>query len=118
MGPTEIAAADEIAWSDFERVLIVAGTIVRVELFLEARKPAYKVWVDFGPHGVKKTSAQITSLYAIDELIGQQVQGVINFPVKQIGPFSSEFLLTGYSTDAGVVLASIERDVPNGTRLA
>jgi tRNA-binding protein len=109
---------EPISWADFEKVLIVAGTVVRVEAFPEARKPAYKVWVDFGPYGEKKTSAQITRLYAPQDLVGRQVVGVINFPEKQIGPFRSEFLLTGFPTDDGVVVTAIERPVPNGTRLA
>jgi tRNA-binding protein len=107
-----------IAWADFEKVLIVAGTVTRVEAFPEARKPAWKVWVDFGSYGEKKTSAQIAHLYAADDLIGRQVVGVINFPEKQIGPFRSEFLLTGFPTDDGVVVTAIERPVPNGTRMA
>ena len=107
-----------IEWNDFEKVLIVAGTVTRVEAFPEARKPAYKVWVDFGSYGEKKTSAQIASLYAPEELVGRQVVGVINFPEKQIGPFRSQFLLTGFPTDDGVVVTAIERPVPNGTRLA
>jgi tRNA-binding protein len=110
--------ADPIAWADFEKVLICAGTVLRVEEFPQARKPAWKVWVDFGPFGIKKTSAQIKELYAADELVGRQVVGVINFPPKQVGPFVSEFLLTGFPTEDGVVLAAIERQVPNGTRLA
>lgn len=110
--------APTISWQDFERVVIVAGTVLRVEPFPEARKPAWKVWVDFGPYGIRKTSAQIRALYEADDLVGQQVVGVINFPVKQIGPFRSEFLLTGFPTDEGVVLTAIERPVPNGTRLA
>ncbi len=107
-----------IQWSDFEKLLIVAGTVTRVEVFPEARKPAYQVWADFGPYGEKKTSAQITSLYPPEELLGRQIVGVINFPEKQIGPFRSQFLLTGFPTDDGVVIAAIERSVPNGTRLA
>lgn len=109
---------DTIGWADFEKVMIVAGTIVRVEPFPEARKPAWKVWVDFGPYGEKKTSAQVTDLYTAEALHGRQVIGVINFPEKQIGPFRSEFLLTGFPTAEGVVLAALERPVPNGTRLA
>jgi tRNA-binding protein len=105
-------------WSEFERVLIVAGTVTRVDAFPEARKPAYKIWADFGPYGEKKTSAQIAALYAPAELVGRQIVGVINFPPKQIGPFVSEFLLTGFPTDDGVVVTAIERVVPNGTRLA
>lgn len=110
--------AEPIEWADFEKVLICAGTVLKVEEFPEARKPAWKVWVDFGPFGIKKTSAQIKALYAADELVGRQVVGVINFPPKQIGPFTSEFLLTGFPTEQGVVLTAIERPVPNGTRLA
>ena len=108
----------DISWGEFEKVLLVAGTVTRVEAFPEARKPAWKVWVDFGPYGEKKTSAQIAALYSADELIGRQIVGVINFPEKQIGPFRSQFLLTGFPTDEGVVLTAIERPVPNGTRLA
>ncbi len=111
-------AASPIAWADFEKVLIVAGTVTRVEAFPEARKPAWKVWVDFGPYGEKKTSAQIAALYRAEDLLGRQIVGVINFPEKQIGPFRSQFLLTGFPTDEGVVLTSIERRVPDGTRLA
>jgi len=109
---------EHITWADFEKVLIVAGTVLRVEAFPEARKPAFKVWADFGPYGEKKTSAQIAHLYVPEDLVGRQIVGVINFPEKQIGPFRSEFLLTGFPTDAGVVVTAIERPVPNGTRLA
>lgn len=109
---------DVIAWDDFMRVHLCAGTVLRVEPFPEARKPAWRVWVDFGPHGVKKTSAQIRTLYAPEDLVGRQVVGVINFPAKQVGPFLSEFLLTGFPTDEGVVVTTIERPVPNGTRMA
>ncbi|TDR39178.1 tRNA-binding protein [Tahibacter aquaticus] len=110
--------SDTISWNDFEKVLLVAGTVVRAEVNEQARKPALKVWVDFGPYGEKKTSAQIASLYAPQELVGRQVVGVINFPPKQIGPFMSEFLLTGFPSDEGIVLTAIERPVPNGARLA
>ena len=110
--------SERISWADFEKVLIVAGTVVRVEPFPEARSPAYKVWVDFGPYGEKKTSARITEFYKPDELVGRQIVGVINFPDKQVGPFRSEFLLTGFPTDEGVIVTAIERPVPNGTRLA
>lgn len=109
---------EEISWADFEKVLIVAGTITRVEPFPEARKPAWKVWVDFGPYGERKTSAQIAALYTRESLLGKQIVGVINFPEKQIGPFRSQFLLTGFPTEQGVVITTIERPVPNGTRLA
>ena len=112
------AGQGEISWADFEKVRIVAGTVTRVEPFPEARKPAWKIWVDFGPYGEKKTSAQIAALYSAEQLVGRQIVGVINFPEKQIGPFRSQFLLTGFHTDAGVVITAVERPVPNGTRLA
>ncbi len=107
-----------ISWSDFEKVLIVAGTVTRVEPFPEARKPAFKIWADFGLYGEKKTSAQVAALYSGEQLVGRQIVGVINFPEKQIGPFRSQFLLTGFPTDDGVVVTAVERPVPNGTRLA
>lgn len=109
---------DTIAWADFEKVLIAVGTVTRVEPFPEARKPAYKIWADFGHYGEKKTSAQVTALYRPEELLGRQIVGVINFPPKQVGPFRSEFLLTGFPTEQGVVITTPERAVPNGTRLA
>ncbi|MET0229892.1 MAG: tRNA-binding protein [Rhodanobacteraceae bacterium] len=117
---SDVVAVDAapIAWADFEKVLLVAGTVKRVETFPEARKPAYKVWVDFGPYGERKTSAQIAALYTPEDLVGKQIVGVINFPEKQIGPFRSQFLLTGFATEDGVVITAIERRVPNGTRLA
>lgn len=108
-----------ISWADFEKVQLRAGTVLRVEDFPEARKPAWKLWVDFGPDiGVLKTSAQVKALYAADDLVGRQIVGVVNFPPKQVGPFRSEFLLTGFPTESGVVLTTLERPVPNGTRLA
>lgn len=109
---------EQISWSDFEKVMVVAGTILRAEPFPEARKPAYKIWVDFGPYGERKTSAQVTHLYTPETLIRRQIIGIINFPEKQIGPFRSEFLLSGFETEEGVVLAALERPVPNGTRLS
>jgi tRNA-binding protein len=112
------AASEPIAWDDFEKVMLCAGTVVRVEAFPEARKPAWKLWVDFGPHGVKQTSAQVKALYAPEDLLGRQIVGVINFPPKQVGPFVSEFLLTGFHTDGGVVVTTVERAVPNGARMA
>lgn len=114
----QTTAVEEIGWADFEKVLIVAGTVIRVEPFPEARKPAWKVWADFGPYGERKTSAQIVALYTPESLVGRQIVGVINFPEKQIGPFRSQFLLTGFHTEEGVVVTAIERPVPNGTRLA
>lgn len=110
--------SETISWGDFEKVLLVAGTVLRAEINEQARKPALKVWVDFGPYGEKKTSAQIAALYRPEELVGRQVVGVINFPAKQIGPFMSEFLLTGFHTEEGIVLTALERAVPNGARLA
>jgi tRNA-binding protein len=115
---SEMTMPTEISRADFEKVCLVAGTVTRVEAFPEARKPAWKVWVDFGPYGEKKTSAQIAQLYRAEDLVGRQIVGVINFPEKQIGPFRSQFLLTGFPTDGGVVITAIERPVPNGTRLA
>ena len=108
-----------INWDDFEIVELRVGTVLRVEVFLEARKPAYKVWVDFGPDiGEKKTSVQITALYRAEHLVGRQVIGVVNFPPKQVGPFLSEFLLTGFTDTTGaIVIAVPERPVPNGAKL-
>ena len=107
----------EISWSDFEKVELRAGTIVRVEDFPEARKPAYKIWVDFGEFGEKKSSAQVTTLYSKEELVGRQIIGVINFPPKQIATFVSEFLLTGMALPGGeIVLSALERTVPNGSK--
>ena len=108
-----------LTWQQFEAVEMRAGTIIAVEDFPEARKPAYKITVDFGPElGVRKTSAQVKTLYTREELLGRQVMGVVNFPPKQIGPVRSEFLLTGfYREDGIVVLAVPERPVQNGARL-
>ncbi|MDH3378726.1 MAG: tRNA-binding protein [Gammaproteobacteria bacterium] len=110
----------EISWEEFAQVELRVGTVIDVEEFPEARKPAYKVKVDFGADiGVKKSSAQITDLYSKDELVGRQVVGVVNFPKKQIGPFFSEFLLTGFTqADGSVVLAQPERSVTDGGKLA
>ncbi|MBU6247660.1 MAG: tRNA-binding protein [Xanthomonadaceae bacterium] len=113
-----IPSTPEISWTEFERVLIVAGTVTRVEPFPEARRPAWRVWADFGPYGERKTSAQIAALYRPEDLLGRQIVGVINFPEKQIGPFRSQFLLTGFHTDKGVVITTVERPVPNGARLS
>ncbi len=111
---------DEITWEEFARVELRVGTVVAVEAFPEARKPAYKITADFGSDiGIKKASAQITALYTREELLGRQIIGVVNFPPKQIGPFRSEFLVTGFVQDDGnVVLATPERPVANGVKLA
>ena len=108
-----------ISWQDFKKIELRAGTITRVENFSEARKPAYKIWADFGDFGIMKSSAQITELYSKADLIGRQVVGVVNFPPKQIGTFMSEFLVTGFILEGGaVVLAEPQQRVPNGSRLA
>lgn len=109
-----------IDWSDFQKVDIRVGTIVDVEDFPEARRPAYKLKVDFGEElGVKKSSAQITDLYTKEELLGKQVLAVVNFSPKQIGPIMSECLVTGlYRPDGSVVLSAVDMELPNGTRLA
>lgn len=110
---------EEINWQQFEVVELRTGTIIEVEDFPEARVPAYKIKADFGPAiGIKKSSAQVTELYSKEELLGRQIIGVVNFPPKQIGPFHSEFLLTGfYQEDRSVVLAVPERPVQNGVKL-
>ena len=110
---------DEISWDHFEAVELRVGTVTEIKDFPEARRPAYQVWVDFGADvGVKKSSAQVTELYSKEDLLGRQIVGVVNFPDKQIGQFRSEFLLTGFVTDEGVVLAQPERPVGNGAKLA
>lgn len=108
-----------ISWNEFEAVELRVGTVIRVEAFPEASKAAYKVWADFGPEiGEKKTSVQITKLYRPEDLMGRQILGVVNFPPKQVGPFMSEFLLTGFTdNDGGIVIAVPERPVPNGAKL-
>ncbi len=109
----------EISWEDFEAVELRAGTIIDVQDFPEARKPAYILTVDFGEGlGARKSSAQIKDLYTGEELLGKQVLAVVNFPPKQIGPVRSECLITGfYRQDGLVVLAVPERPVPNGAKL-
>jgi tRNA-binding protein len=108
-----------IAYDDFARVDIRVGTVTAVEPYPEARKPAFKLTVDFGPEiGVKRSSAQITTHYRPQDLVGRQVAAVVNFPAKQIGKFQSEVLVLGFPDVGGeVVLVQPERAVPNGGRL-
>ena len=110
---------ETIEWGDFEKVELLAGTIVEVEDFPEARKPAYKLKIDLGPViGIKRSSAQITKLYTKEQLLGKQVLCVVNFKPKKIGPFISEVLTTGFVLGDEVVLAVSERKIPNGSKLA
>ncbi len=111
---------DTIDWNDFAKVELRVGTIVEVEDFPEARKPAYKLQIDFGDEiGVRKSSAQITDIYQKEELIDRQIVAVVNFLPKQIGPMRSECLVTGFHREDGaVVLARPDSEVPNGAKLA
>jgi tRNA-binding protein len=110
---------DTITYADFERVDIRVGTIVEALPFPEARKPAYKLLIDFGPEiGTKKSSAQITVHYTLEELVGRQVLAVVNFPPRQIGPVRSEVLTLGFEDETGaIVLAGVGQTVPNGRKM-
>ena len=110
---------DQITYDDFERVDIRVGTIIEAAPFPEARKPAYKLLIDFGADiGVKKSSAQITVHYTPEDLVGRQVMAVVNFPPRQIGPVRSEVLTLGYEDESGaIVLAAVDKPVPNGKKL-
>ena len=115
MGP----AAPQIDMDAFLKVDVRIGTVLEAEAFPQARKPAYKLTIDFGPDlGVRRSSAQITALYALDELVGRRIAAVVNFPPRQIGKFMSQVLCLGFPDDSGnVVLVTVDRDAPNGGRL-
>lgn len=109
---------DTISWADFERVELRAGTILSATDLPAARAPAYVLTIDFGPLGIRRSSARITRHYAKEDLPGRQVLAVVNFPPKQIGSVMSECLVTGFEDgEGGIVLAAVERPVPNGARL-
>ena len=111
-------AAPAAAYTDFERLDVRVGEVVRAEPFPEARQPAYKLWIDFGELGVRTSSAKITDIYSAEALLGWQVVAVVNFPPKRIAGFRSEVLVLGALTDEGVVLLQPERGVPLGSRVA
>ncbi len=119
MKNTEEDNKNLITWSDFEMVELRSGTVIAVDDYPEARRPAYKITVDFGEKiGIKKTSAQVTDLYTKEDLLGKQITAVVNFPKKQIGKFMSEFLLTGFiQDDKSVVLCVPDKKCENGLRL-
>lgn len=107
-----------LQWSDFEKVDVRVGVVTDAKDFPEARRPAYRLWIDFGPLGVKRASAQITRHYRLDELVGRRVVAVVNFPAKQIGPFVSDVLVLGAYDEAGeVILLQPDRAVAPGARI-
>jgi tRNA-binding protein len=117
-GSEDRGSAGNLQFSEFERVDMRVGRIVRAEPFPEARKPAYRLWIDFGPLGEKRSSAQITDHYRPEELLGRQVVCVVNFPPKRIGPFVSEVLVLGAYTNGGeVILLRPDREVEPGGRI-
>ena len=103
-----------MTWDTFAALDIRAGTIVRAEPFPKARRPAYQLWIDLGPLGIKRSSAQITDVYSLEDLVGRQVVCVVNFPPKQIANFISEALVLGVYAEQGVVLLSLDQPVQNG----
>ncbi len=109
---------ETISWNDFSKIEMRVGTVISAEIFKEAKNPAYKLQVDFGTYGIKKTSAQITKLYQLDELIGKQVIAVINFPPKQIANIMSECLILGaMGKENDIVLIQPEKTIENGLRI-
>ncbi|MGJ3235287.1 tRNA-binding protein [Marivirga sp.] len=108
----------EISWSDFSKIEMRVGTVVKAEEFPEAKKPAYKLQIDFGELGMRKTSAQITNLYNLEDLPGKKIVAVVNFPPKQIANFMSECLVLGAVDGDEISLLSVDKDAKNGLRIA